>query len=211
MTLTPHEIFDWSAGGYGWFGPAEIEAEIADSYGDVVDAVQALQDQLAAARPTAEASHAIARLLHEATTLSARYEVSQKEQLAGHLYRRPGRAQPMVPPHRLESFDGTTLIATVTFGRAYLGGNDVVFGGAIPLIFDELFAWLAQSGRPRVRTAYLHVNYRDVTPIDHPLTLKARVDKVEGRKLYLIGSLEDGSRRVVDVEGLWVVTRPDAS
>ena len=74
-----------------------------------VNATLALTRALAGTRPSADASHEIAELLRRAIDVAAPFQVSQKDQLAGHLYRRPGRAQPMVPPHVIEAFDGTTL------------------------------------------------------------------------------------------------------
>ena len=47
------------------------------------------------------------------------------------------------------------------------------------------------GGRPRSRTAYLHVNYRSVTPLDRELQVQAAVDRVEGRKIWITAALRD--------------------
>ena len=46
-----------------------------------------------------------------------------------------------------------------------------VHGGVIPLFYDWHFGMVVSAAdRPISRTAYLHVDYRDVTPVDTPLT-----------------------------------------
>jgi acyl-coenzyme A thioesterase PaaI-like protein len=97
----------------------------------------------------------------------------------------------------------------VYFGRFYLGGNGAVHGGAIPLAFDELMGRLANTGgRSPSRTAYLHVNYRNITPIETPLAIEARFEAEEGRKRTLTGVIRDGDTVCADAEGLFVALRP---
>ena len=45
------------------------------------------------------------------------------------------------------------------------------------------------SGRPISRTAFLHVDYRNITPIDVPLTMRGWSSKVEGRKTFVNAEL----------------------
>jgi acyl-coenzyme A thioesterase PaaI-like protein len=108
-----------------------------------------------------------------------------------------------------EHADGHRVRGRVTFTRFYLGGGGAVHGGAVPLVFDEVLGRLAgASGRSRSRTAYLHVNYRNVTPLDRALQLEASVERIEGRKLLIIGSLHDGGTLLCDAEGLFVTLQP---
>ena len=67
---------------------------------------------------------------------------------------------------------------------------------------------IAFGSRPPARTAYLHVNYRNITPIERELQLTARFDREEGRKRFLSGELRDGDTLCADVEGLFVALRP---
>ena len=64
------------------------------------------------------------------------------------------------------------------------------------------------AGRPRARTAYLHVNYRIITPIGVELHLDATVDRQEGRKIFASGRLRHGADLLADAEGLFIVLRP---
>ena len=62
------------------------------------------------------------------------------------------------------------------FSRFHVGGNYAVHGGVLPLLFDSMFGMVIHAaGRPISRTAFLHVDYRNVTPIDTPLTVRGWV------------------------------------
>jgi hypothetical protein len=62
----------------------------------------------------------------------------------------------------------------------------------IPLFYDWLFgmvvtASFAAGCRAPTRTAFLHVDYRNITPINEPLTAEGRITEVDGRK-YFVGA-----------------------
>ncbi|QZA15376.1 hypothetical protein H5U41_09035 [Mycolicibacterium holsaticum DSM 44478 = JCM 12374] len=66
-------------------------------------------------------------------------------------------------------------------------------------------AGVAPAGRPDSRTAYLHVDYRRVTPIDEPLTARAWIDSVDGRKLFLRATMSDSDGNVLsEANGLMI-------
>jgi acyl-CoA thioesterase FadM len=64
------------------------------------------------------------------------------------------------------------------------------------------------TGGPRQRTAYLHVNYRQIVPINQELQVDAWVDRVEGRKIFVSGRLSDGDTVLTDAEALFVLLKP---
>jgi acyl-coenzyme A thioesterase PaaI-like protein len=132
-------------------------------------------------------------------------QVAEHDQIAGKRSHLPGRAQSLVPPVYYDRADSLKVQARVTLTRFYLGGGGAVHKGALPLLFDELFGRLAGSGgRPRSRTAYLHVNCRNVTPLGRELRIEGSVDRTEGRKVVITGSLSDGETLLCDAEGLFV-------
>jgi acyl-coenzyme A thioesterase PaaI-like protein len=97
----------------------------------------------------------------------------------------------------------------VRFTPFYHGGGGAVHGGVIPMLFDQVLGRLTNlPGRPRTRTAYLHVNYRQVTPIGPELRVDGAIDREEGRKLHVSGRLRQGDQLLADVEGLFIVLRP---
>ncbi len=67
---------------------------------------------------------------------------------------------------------------------------------------------LAQSQPQLQRTAYLHVNYRQIVPIEKELQVDARVDRAEGRKIFVTGRLLDGETVLCDAEALFVKLNP---
>jgi acyl-coenzyme A thioesterase PaaI-like protein len=63
--------------------------------------------------------------------------------------------------------------------------------------------------RPISRTAYLHIDYRNVTPIDVPLTVRGWASKIEGRKTFVNSELTDAHGTVLaEANGLMVRLLP---
>jgi len=78
------------------------------------------------------------------------------------------------------------------------------------MMFDVMCGMLLHAlGRPISRTAFLHVDYRNITPIDVPLTLRGRAPKVEGRKTFVNAELiaPDGTL-LAEANGLMVRLLP---
>jgi acyl-coenzyme A thioesterase PaaI-like protein len=180
-----------------------------DGFLDMIEALRRLQDDVTAAAPPPEL---IDGITHALTTLSEQlrpHAVPERDQLTGRQTDVPGRGQAMSPVITIDEADERTARGRVTFGRFYLGGNGAVHGGAIPLMFDELLGRLANGGgRVPSRTAYLHVNFRSITPVGRELRLVGRFDREEGRKRFLVGELYDGDTLCADAEGLFVQLRP---
>lgn len=121
-----------------------------------------------------------------------------------------GRGSALVPPLEeiLLDVEAGRARASVTFGTSYVGAGNAAHGGAIALLFDEFLGLTANAGRPVVRTAYLHVNYRNVTPMRTQLTVHAHIDRIEGRKRYVVGELRLGDTLLADAESLFVELQP---
>lgn len=116
------------------------------------------------------------------------------------------------PPALLPSLtfveDGHRLDGTVTFGRFHVG-RAAAHGGAIGMVFDEVMGALAGSGqRTRTRTAFLHVDFRALTPIDKQLRIRAWFDAESGRKRSLRAEIVDGDIVCAEAHGLWIELRP---
>jgi acyl-coenzyme A thioesterase PaaI-like protein len=76
------------------------------------------------------------------------------------------------------------------FTRSHVGGNNAVHGGMIPLLYDWHFGMIvATAGLSPSRTAYLHVDYRSITPINAPLTAHGRITEIDGRKVFVAASM----------------------
>ena len=182
---------------------------VPEGYTDMIDQVRELLDRVAGAAPDAEVVRSTTKTVAELNAALAAYEVPEPDQLSGRLASAPGRAQVAGPPLHVDEVDDERMTGHVRFGRHFLGSNGVVHGGAIPYLFDDVLGRLALAGgRSRSRTAFLHVDYRSVAPIDTDLRVEAHFDREEGRKRYLRGTLRDGDRLCAEATALFVALRP---
>ncbi|WP_436702104.1 hotdog domain-containing protein [Nocardioides sp. BYT-33-1] len=191
--------------------PRGIGATVADdaTYEGLIEATRGFLDALAGAVPDdASAADLAAELRGWASVLAERAGAEQERLFA----RRAGVAshgQSMTPAYRVTGEGDTELRGTTRFGGYFLGGNGAAHGGAIPLLFDELFGRLINGeGRPPARTAYLHVDFRAVVRLDRDLGFRVRRDRREGRKQYVRGEIRDGDSVCAEAEALFVELRP---
>ena len=189
-----------------WNKPAPIT--VPDGYGELVEQFRVLQDVMTAAAPDTEQTKAAADLVNQLIDVLRTAEVDEWSQLSGRLDA-PGLGQTLIPVLNIDSETESEIRGTVRFGRQFLGGNGAAHGGAIPLLFDDALGRFANAhGRDVSRTAYLHVDYRSVTPIDTDLDVIVRFDREEGRKRYLTGEIRHGTRLCAEANGLFVILRP---
>lgn len=193
-----------------WHAPPGYDGRAADpEFARLSDALRRLQDSFTGAAPTPSASSEAAGVIERATELLDTFTVPEVEQIAGRRLDLPGRGQTLAPVFDVDNWDRDSVRGRVTFGRFYLGGNGAVHGGAIPLLFDDALGRLASSaGRKRARTAYLHVNFRSITPVGKELVLAARFVSEVGRKRLLTGEILDNATLCAEAEGLFVELRP---
>jgi acyl-coenzyme A thioesterase PaaI-like protein len=114
--------------------------------------------------------------------------------------------QVLAPVFLVHALTDDDVTGTVQFTRAYTG-RDAVHGGAIALFFDEVLGRLLNNTEPPSRTAYLHVNYRRLTPIDKTIDFTGRIVRREGRKRLVEGTLQLDGEVLTDAEGLWILPR----
>jgi acyl-coenzyme A thioesterase PaaI-like protein len=121
----------------------------------------------------------------------------------------PNRGNLLQVPSELETVDDE-VDGSVRFRRYHLGRNGAVHGGAVAQRWDSVlgFAAFRLSRSFKQRTAYLHVNYRKIVPIDKELQVDARIDRSEGRKINVTGRLHDGDDLLCDAEALFVKLNP---
>jgi acyl-coenzyme A thioesterase PaaI-like protein len=101
-----------------------------------------------------------------------------------------GSSNPVAPPATL-GWDGERIVGTATFGPRFEGAPGCVHGGFVAAVFDEALG-MAQgiTGAPGM-TAYLNVQYRRPHRLGRLVRFEARMDRVEGRKIYCSGSSFD--------------------
>jgi acyl-coenzyme A thioesterase PaaI-like protein len=172
-------------GGFPQVKPAE---HAPPGLGRFVAAMRRLQDlSVSTDSPlwSAAAEH-----LESACALLDGHQVPEGLAPGGRVLELPGLGHPLLPPWLMTESgpDGVTMHGHFT--RSHVGGNNAVHGGMIPLFYDWLFGMIVSTaGVPPTRTAYLHVDYRSITPIDEPLSAQGRISKIDGRKFFVAASM----------------------
>ena len=180
------------------------------AYRELLDALRTLQDRVAGGAPPPAVASKLATVLRDAADALGPHQVDEARRWDGWHPELPGRGLPVLPPYVVDGTDGASLHGRVTFSRFHLGGNGAAHGGTQPLLFDDVFGRIANHGEPGVaRTAYLHVNYRSVTPLDEELRFVAARDRLEGRKRWVTGRIERTDGTVCcDAEALFLQLLP---
>ncbi|NMD61410.1 PaaI family thioesterase [Nocardia globerula] len=188
-----------------------VEESLGENHARFLDAVEAfrgLQASLCVVAPPAAFSAELAEEFRQITAKLAKFQVPNDEQYV-RLSDLPGRNHPVVVPWSFQQLGERTMVASVEFTEAHLGGNGAVHGGVIPLLFDDLLGiFVSRKGQEGSRTAYLKTNYRKITPIGKVLRVEASIDSIEGRKTMVSGRLFDGEHLLVDAEALFVRLLP---
>lgn len=129
---------------------------------------------------------------------------------AGRVASLAGAGSVLMPPWQIREFSPEGVEVGVQYSRYHVGGNNAVHGGMVAMMFDVMCGIIIHSiGRPISRTAFLHVDYRNITPIDVPLTMRGWASKVEGRKTFVNAELRrpDGTL-LAESHGLMVQLLP---
>jgi acyl-coenzyme A thioesterase PaaI-like protein len=114
-----------------------------------------------------------------------------------------GTANPLAPPIRLAVM-GDKVEGRVIFGPPYEGPPGHVHGGFIAAAFDEVLG-MTQSltGNPGM-TGTLSIRYRRPTPLLKELVFEGRVDRVDGRKIFTVGTVSADGVVTAQAEGLFI-------
>lgn len=175
-----------------------------------ITALRRLQDLTVSTKPDVTAWDAATDHIEKACALLESHRVPELEVPAGRVLELPGLGHPLMPPWTLTEAgpDGVTMHGHFT--QSHVGGNHAVHGGMIPLFYDWLLGMVVTGADIRpTRTAYLHVDYRKITPIDEPLTAQGGIDRIEGRKVFIKATMtsSDGTL-LTEASGLMVRLLP---
>lgn len=191
-------------GGFPDFGFAPEAEDPTDPYGAMISSLRSFLDHVAAAKADDITLTKLAFDLAGWRDRLATVAVSEREQVFARRFDLPGRGQTMSPPFVVRDADAEHVTGTVRYGRYFLGGNGAVHGGAVTLLFDEVFGRLANSHRTPSRTAYLKTDYRAVTPVGPELEVHVWLDRIEGRKRFVRGTLKHGTVLCAEADALFV-------
>jgi acyl-coenzyme A thioesterase PaaI-like protein len=192
-------------GGFPEYGPATP----GPGFGRFVAAMRRLQDLAVSADPADSVWDDAADRAAALVELLGPFEADEGVAPAGRTPDLPGMGSLLLPPWTLTRYEPDGVEMTGHFTRFHVGGNHAVHGGVLPLLFDHMFGMISHAAaRPISRTAFLHVDYRNVTPIDVPLLVRGRVTSIEGRKAFVSAELVDGDTVLAEGTGLMVRLLP---
>jgi acyl-coenzyme A thioesterase PaaI-like protein len=107
------------------------------------------------------------------------------------------------------NFDGEEMSAEHIFDAPYNGPPTAVHGGVIALVFDELLGTLGALRDIGGFTGTLTVRYLALTPIGKRIRMRSWIDRREGRKCFIKGTMHNGDRLCAEAEGIFI--RPKVS
>lgn len=115
-----------------------------------------------------------------------------------------GLGNPLAPPVRMR-VEGDQVIGEVMWGSAYEGPPGCCHGGYVAAAFDDVLGLAQDLAGQSGMTGTLTIRYRRPTPLHQQHRFVARLDRVEGRKIFTTGELYDPDGNVLaEGEGLFI-------
>ena len=116
-----------------------------------------------------------------------------------------GAANPIAPPMTVRTLDDGSVVGEATMGPIHEGPPAVVHGGWVATLLDQLLGHANAAAGVGGFTAELTVRYRRPTPYDVPLTVRARTDKVDGRRVHASGEIVADGVVTAEASGLFLM------
>lgn len=117
-----------------------------------------------------------------------------------------GHGNAHAPPMHIWQDDGR-IHGRVTIGWDYEGPSEHVHGGMIAVLFDQLLGFGQRISGSAGPTGSLTIRYHRLTPLNKSLHLVAKVDRMEGRKKFLVGELWADDVCTASCEGVFIMAK----
>lgn len=105
------------------------------------------------------------------------------------------------------TFTEDEAIAKVALGPAFEGAPSMAHGGIIAAIMDETMGAVLPLIGALAFTGKLSLTYRAPTPIGKDLEFRAKLDRRDGRKLYIVCTCTHNGEVLVEAEGLFIALK----
>jgi acyl-coenzyme A thioesterase PaaI-like protein len=194
----------------GGFNPPRPTTRGGPDYGRFIEAVRSLQDHARAADAPDDVITEAAALIEKVSELLAPHDADEWSSPSGRRMDLPNRGNILQVPVDLHVTDDERIRGTARFRRYHLGRNGAAHGGTIAHLFDSLLGFTAfKLSRSRAqRTAFLHVDYRRIVPVERQLQVEAGIDDIVDRKIFVSGRLLDGDDVLAEAHSLFVKLKP---
>lgn len=125
-----------------------------------------------------------------------------------------GWDNPLALPIQIWGVDGDEgafpeIRGRAIFTLAYEGPPTCVHGGVIALVFDELLGDANLIADSPGMTGTLTITYRAPTPLLTPLDLEARLERIEGRKIFTSGAIKVDGKVTAEAQGIFINVAPE--
>lgn len=194
----------------GGFNPPEPTTKGGPDYGRFIAAVRCLQDQARSVDAPDDVVTEAADLLGKLTELLAPYEADEWTSPSGRRLDLVNRGNILSVPMELHQVADDRVEGWVRFSRYHLGRNGAAHGGAIGLMFDSVLGYTAAvlTGLRTLRTAYLHIDYRTIIPVENTLRVAATLRSEEGRKVFVDAAVYLEDTLLTEANALFVKLKP---
>jgi acyl-coenzyme A thioesterase PaaI-like protein len=118
-----------------------------------------------------------------------------------------GLSHPVAPQLRIDLHEGGGT-GEVVIGPVFEGGPGIVHGGVLALLIDHAMGCVAARPERPSMTVRLTMRYRKPTPLNVPLTVSVRLDKIEGRKLHLSADITANGQVTVEADAVFLTLTP---
>lgn len=115
-----------------------------------------------------------------------------------------GLSHPIAPQLDMD-VDGDAGSGVVVVSRLFEGGPGLCHGGVVALLVDHAMGCVANRQDRPAMTVRLTLRYRRPTPIEVPLTLSVRIDRIEGRQVHLSARVAARGEVTVEADGVFLV------
>jgi acyl-coenzyme A thioesterase PaaI-like protein len=117
-----------------------------------------------------------------------------------------GRSNPVAPPVQFRVEDGV-VHGRVTFGALYCGAPDLVHGGVVAAVMDELLGVANVVNGRGAMTGTLTIRYLKPTPLFEEIRMEGRSQEQDGRKIYAEGRFWSGDDLLAEAHGTFIEVR----
>jgi acyl-coenzyme A thioesterase PaaI-like protein len=145
----------------------------------------------AAAGEVADAVHVLARRLADDGVRDTMPWPDVESMRRGHRPYSPviGAANPIAPPMTVRVLEDRSVVGECTMRAIHEGPPGVVHGGWVATLLDQLLGHANAAAGVGGFTAQLTVRYLRPTPYGVPLTIRARTEEVDGRRVLASGEI----------------------
>ena len=114
-----------------------------------------------------------------------------------------GKSNPIAPDFNIW-IEGDKAFGRVNMGWQYEGPPNCVHGGFIAAVFDQFLGIAQRITKQPGFTGQLNVSYLKPTPLNIELHLEGWVEKIDGRKSFLISEMWADDILTARCEGIFI-------